>query len=347
MKIILALIFLLLAIAGVVVRKTYYHLPSRELRRRARSRDKQYEKLYRAVAYGSSLRMLLWIYIGLTSAASFILLARNLPVWLSLLVIGLLLWLVFAILPAGQVSRFGRGLTILVTPLIVWLLNYLHPLLSRASDLLTGHLKRPPHTHLYEREDLLRLIASQQAQPDNRLAPEELEIAKRALSFDDHTLADVLTPRKALKTVKPSDAIGPVLIDELHQSGQDYALVRETPKGEILGTLAFNQLGIKSSGVVRGHMDPTVYYLHVRDSLGEALHAFFVTNHPVFVVVDEAEAVLGIVTVENILRELLGHLPGDEFDQYADPAAVANRHNPKTEPEALPDAEPDSAANQA
>ena len=93
MNIILALVFLLLAVAGVVVRKTYYHLPSRELKRRARGRDQQSEKLYRAVAYGSSLRVLLWIYIGLTAAASFDFFVRALPVWLSLVVIGMLLWL--------------------------------------------------------------------------------------------------------------------------------------------------------------------------------------------------------------------------------------------------------------
>ncbi len=333
MNIILALVFLLLAIGGVIVRKTYYHLPTRELKRRARQKDHQSAKLYQAVAYGSSLRVLLWLYIGLTAAASFDFFVRALPVWLSLVVIGFLLWLFFALLPASQVSGLGRRLTTLVNPVIVWLLSHFNPLLSRLGDVGTNRFHRPSHTHLYEREDLLRLIARQQAQSDNRLSNDELEIARRALSFDDHTIADVLTPRKELKTVKPSDAVGPVLIDELHQTNQQYALVRETPKGDVLGTLAIDQLGIRSSGVVRGSMDAIVYYLHVQDSLSEALKAFFVTNHPVFVVVDEQEAVLGIVTVENILRQLLGHLPGEEFDQYADRAAVASRHQPKAEPE--------------
>jgi CBS domain containing-hemolysin-like protein len=73
-------------------------------------------------------------------------------------------------------------------------------------------------------------------------------------------------------------------------------------------------------------MHGSVYYVHENDSLSEALHAFFVTNHPLFVVVNSFEEFVGVLTVESILRQLLGHVPGDDFDQYTDLAAVAARH---------------------
>jgi CBS domain containing-hemolysin-like protein len=80
-------------------------------------------------------------------------------------------------------------------------------------------------------------------------------------------------------------------------------------------------------------MEPTVYYLHENDTLSEALHAFFVTNHPLFVVVDSFEEYVGVVTIENILHTLLGHIPGDDFDQYTDSSAVAARHTKVEKPE--------------
>jgi putative hemolysin len=152
-------------------------------------------------------------------------------------------------------------------------------------------------------------------------------------------VADVLTPRKQVKTVLADDTIGPILIDELHKGGEGDILVRESAKGDIVGSLAFNQLDLHSKGHVRDVMKTTVYYLHEDDSLSEALHAFFVTNHPLFVVINNFEEYVGIITVENILRQLFGHIPGDDFDQYANPAAVAARHaaKPKTEkPEETP-----------
>jgi CBS domain containing-hemolysin-like protein len=323
---VLAIIFLLLALLGVVVRKTYYYLPLRELKRRAEKHDKLASQLYRAVAYGNSLRSLLWLYIGLTSAAGLVLLARLLPVWASLLIVGPLLWIAFSLVPATRTTRIGAILTRMVTPFIAWLLNYLHPVLSRSADVVERRYIAADHTRLYEREDLLELIRRQHHQPDNRLTDEELEIVERTLHFDDYKVSNIMTPRKRIKTVLADDTVGPILIDEVHKSGQPYALVRESAKGPFEGTLFFNQLNIGSSGRVRDIMEPTVYYLHENDALGQALHAFFVTNHSLFVVVDSAEDFAGVLTIADVLKQLLGHVPGDDFDQYADPAIVAARH---------------------
>ena len=84
----LAITLLLLAVIGVVARKTYFYLPLRELKRQAEKRDPLATQLYRAAAYGNSLKALLWLYIGLTTAAGIIVLARELDVWVSILVIG-------------------------------------------------------------------------------------------------------------------------------------------------------------------------------------------------------------------------------------------------------------------
>jgi CBS domain containing-hemolysin-like protein len=326
-NIIFAVVLLVLSMGGIVVRKTYFQLPVRELKRRARQQDPAARALYRAVAYGNSLRGLLWLYIGLTSAAGLILLARELHIWVSLLVIGPLLWIAFSLIPATRTTKLGTWLTVMVTPPIAWLLNYLHPLLGRGADAVEDRYKAPAHTKLFEREDLIRLIERQQHQPDNRLSQEELEIAKRALSFDDYKVADVMTARKQIKTVLAGDTIGPILIDELHQSGQEQILVRESAKGPFVGSLKFSQLGLDSEGKVRDIMHPKVSYVHENDSLGEVLRAFFATNLPVFAVVNSAEEYVGIITVENILHQLIGHIPGDDFDQYANPEAVAARHS--------------------
>jgi CBS domain containing-hemolysin-like protein len=335
---IFAAILLLLALCGIVARKTYYYLPLRELKRRAAKHDPVAAQLYRAAAYGNSLRGLLWLYIGLTSAASIILLARLLPVWASLLIVGPLLWIAFSLIPATRTTKPGIYLTRLITPPLVWLLNYLHPLLSRGTDTVERRYAAADYTKLFEREDLLDLIKRQHHQPDSRITDEELEIVSRALSFDDHRVSDIMVSRKQIKTVLAGDTIGPILIDEVHKSGQDYALVREARKGPFVGTLAFKQLDLQSSGQVRDIMEPAVYYLHEKDLLSQALHAFFVTNHPLFIVIDSFEEYIGVLTIENVLRQLLGHVPGDDFDQYADITLVAARH---AKPEKVEPAKPE------
>jgi CBS domain containing-hemolysin-like protein len=326
-----ALLLLLLALVGVVVRKTYFALPLHELKRRASRREQPAVQLYRAAAYGASLRSLLWLYIGLTSAAAFVLLARSLPVWASLLLVALLLWIVFSLLPSTRTTRFGTWLTMLVTPPLTWLLNYLHPALNRSVDTVRKRYTNAAHTGIFERQDLLELLKRQRNQADNRLTGEELDIIARVLKFNDKTVGDIMTPSSRIKTVLADDTVGPILIDELHQSGQQFALVRLSKRGELVGTLAFSRLNLDSQGKVGDSMDPRLYYLHEDDGLGQALHAFFATNQPLFVVVSTAGDNVGVLTIAGVLKELLGHVPGEEFDQYADLAAVAARHAVKTD----------------
>lgn len=323
---ILAIILLLLAIGGVVVRKTYYYLPVRELKRRAEQHDALASRLYPAVAYGESLRGLLWGWIGLTTAGAFVLLVNVAPAWMGFIAVVVLLWVVNSWLPSSRVTSVGVQLTTIVNPLIIWLLNHLHRPLSRGAGIVQKRYTAPAHTGLFERDDLLELIEQQQRQPDNRLSEEELEIAKRALHFTDYKVSDILIPRKKVKTALATDTVGPVLIDELHKNGQGYLLVRESAKGDFVGMLAFKRLNLESSGQVKNVMDKEVYYLHENDSLEQALHAFFMTNCPLFVVVNSSEEYVGIITIDNILRQLLGHIPGDEFERYHDASAVAARH---------------------
>ena len=200
---------------------------------------------------------------------------------------------------------------------------------SYAQRVLQGEAFSPP---LAETLQPIRDAFKASGMTEEQLT-EELEIAKRALSFDQHKVADILTPRKSIKTILADDTVGPILIDELHKAGQKCILVRDKPKGAIVGTLEFKQLGLDSRGLVRNIMSPTVYYLHENDSLADALHAFFITNQPVFVVINSFEEYVGLISVEDMLQQLLGHVPGDDFDQYADPAAVAARH-PKKPPKA-------------
>lgn len=323
-------LLLLIAIAAVVIRKTYFVIPIVELRRRARAGDELAEQLYKSAVYDGSLSVLLWFVITFSSAASFVLLAQQAPTWMSLLTVVIALWLAFTWLPKSRVTTLGNRLTVLVTPSISWLLNYLHPILSRGSALASRRYVKP-HTGLYERSDLIELIERQEVQPDNRLASEELDIAKHALSFPRKKVADVMTPRKLIKTINADDTIGPILIDELHKSGQSVALVRETTKGPIIGSLQLKALNLASSGKVRDVMENTICYVNENDSLGEALQAFFTTDHSLFVVVNNAEENVGIITVKTVLEKLLGQVSSDDFDQYSNISAVAGKHHkPKT-----------------
>jgi len=323
---IIASILLLLAIAGVVIRKTYAYVPLRELKRRAEDQDPLAKRLYPAASYGSSLEGLLWGFIIITSASGVILLSRIAPVWLSAVAVPLLIWAVYSWLPSTRTTSVGIQLTKLANPIIIWFLNHTHAAIDRPTSAVADRYVTDSHTGLYERDDLLELIEQQLGQHDSRFSDSELEIAKRALSFEDYTVSEIMIPKKSVKTVSMDSIVGPVLIDELHKSKQDYILVSESPKGDFIGTLAYKSLGLHSSGKVKEYMNSDIYYVHENDNLAEALQTFFATNRPLFVVLNNEEEYIGVITITGILGQLLGHIPGEEFDQHSNPTAVVERH---------------------
>lgn len=327
MTTIISILCIALALALAVARKVYNATPPNELKRQAARQAEPARQLFAATAYGSSLEFLLWLGIATFGAFGLVLLAQTTSIVISVPVIILTLSLLFIWLPSSRVTKFGTQLTLFITPALAWLLSRLHPLLSRGAEQLE---KRYPsaHTGMFERSDILQMINQQAGQQDSRLSIEELAIVQRALTFGDYLVRDITTSRKVIPTIKNSEVLGPIVIDELHKTGADFILVTDE-NGRIVGSLEARKLGLQSNGPVAEHLTQ-VYFLHESDTLREALHAFFVTNYPMFVVVNSFEEYVGIVTIESVLRQLLGHLPGDDFEQYTDLAAVAARH-PKPE----------------
>ncbi|HVC36421.1 MAG TPA: CBS domain-containing protein [Candidatus Dormibacteraeota bacterium] len=325
-SLILALILVALVLLAVSLRKVYFCLPINELKRQAEIGDQLAQRIWQAVSYGLSLRILLWLWLGLSAAGSFVLLARLIPPYFSFLVIALLLWLAFVWLPNARISRFSSTLASQLTPVIVWVLNYLQPLLRRLANLWQNHFPARYHTGLFEADDLTELIDRQQQQPDSRLSQTDLDRVERAISFSKRHVRDILVPRKKVKALSASDAVGPILLDELHASGHSRFPVYEGKKEQIVGTLLSRRLDIKSAGKVADFMEPRVAYVHENDSLSEALQAFDQSQQPLLVVINGAEDYVGIITLEDILCALAGLPETTDFEDHHQRSAVAAKH---------------------
>jgi CBS domain containing-hemolysin-like protein len=341
---IVALASLLLALLCVVLYKTYFYIPPRELKRQADQHEPLAEVLWRAVGYGSILKVLLWLLIGIFGAIGLGLLSVIVPTVLAIITTGLLLLLTFAWLPNTRLTPLGGRLTVWSTPIITWLLRATYPLLkflhTRSARFATAD-----HTGLFQREDLLDLLERQKQQPDNRISSEEIDMAQAALGFGKHRVRDVLVPRAKVITVAADESISPVMLDELHNSLHARFPVHGKDKNDIVGTLYLRDVvavneGKGAKGKVRDVMHPHVAYINESDDLAEVLHTFYQTKQQLFVVINNFEEYVGILTLEDVLRQLLGQPTIQHDDQSEDRQAVAARQ-PKVEaaPETPPEEE--------
>lgn len=310
-----------MAIVGILLTRSYDRIPNRELKRRANNGDELAKLIYKVSAYGRNLPVLLWLVVLASITLVFVLLSNRVPPLLALFVTGGVVWVGFAI----PIGFWVMKIAALVVPAINFLLEHGQPVLSVLTNFVKKFHPVTIHTGLYEREDLIDLIEQQKVQEDSRFSAGEIELVKNALQFGVETVNEVMTPLRMIKTVSEDDDVGPVLLAELHMSGHSrFPVTKKDTKGEYVGTLFIKDIvKKKASGTVGKLMRSDIYYVQEDHTLTRVLDAFIKTKHHQFLVVNEFEEIVGLITLEDVLEKAIGKTIVDEFDQYDDLRAVA------------------------
>lgn len=332
---IFAILLVLLALIALTLEKTYFYVPPKELRRLASRGDNVSKKLLTAEIYGFELKLLLWLIAGLSAAGSFVLFARVAPPLLGFISVVLAIWIGFLGIPKTRLTAVGTYIALWSTPAVVRILRVIHPISAFIVNLF-GRKPEDAHTGLYEREDIYELLRRQKNQSDNRISQQELDLLRKTLRFGDYHVRDLIVPRRQVKAVDVNDSIGPVLLDELHGSGHRFFPVYEQKPSNIIGTLSVDDItDLSKRGKVRDFCQLKVAYIHANDSLERTLRALSTTNQPLLVVVNSTNEYEGIITLSDIIHELLGNANEESNIEQTDRKAVAASH---AQPEPLTDA---------
>jgi CBS domain containing-hemolysin-like protein len=214
-------------------------------------------------------------------------------------------------------SGWAGGLAAFAAPIYAKVFYYLDPLLSRLARLFPSNL--PQHTGLYERKDLVELLGTQYKQADNRIPETDLKIAYNSIVFGDKSVGKIMTPLSKVKLVGANDTVGPLLMDELHKTGfSSFPVVKDTAKSakmEIIGTLYLNDLiGYDGGGKVKDLATNKADFINEDDNLRQVLGAFLKTHHHLLIVINSFEEVVGVISLEDVLEQILGKKIADEPD---------------------------------
>ena len=319
---IFGIVLLLFGLLALALQRFYSCVPAKELKRLASRGDNLAAALYRPVAYGATMRLFLWIVFGLSMAFGILIVLAGLETWAAFSVVSLSLAAVVW-LQSVRLTVHSARLAVAVSPALHKALQYAHPPLQIFAKLVGKVRQHEPHSGLYEKSDLIALLRQQKEQLDNRISVAELELIERAAKFDDLKAADVVLPWAKVKLVSKTDSIGPVLLGELHQSGQRSFLVYQDKPEHVVGTLFLRDaVRAKAGGQVADIMQHNLCFVHEDFSLRQVLHAFRTTGQFMVVVVNAFEEAVGVITLRHLLAELMGEVE-EQFDAFEDRAAVA------------------------
>lgn len=187
------------------------------------------------------------------------------------------------------------------------------------------HANTPkPSMRLESREELQHLITQSQ----RVLTSDEKSLLTHGLQFSERTVTEVMTPRVRIKSIDAKEMLGPLVLDDLHKTGHSRFPVVDKDIDHIVGMLYVHDLlslDVKQSMTAEKAMVSRVYYIRQDQTLQQALMAFLRTHHHLFVVVNEAQETVGILSLEDTIEALIGHKIVDEFDSHTDLRHVARR----------------------
>ena len=188
--------------------------------------------------------------------------------------------------------------------------------LERISTALSGE----PAT----REDLVESLRD--AQSEGLIAADTLRMMEGAIAVSDLSVGDVMIPRSQMIAL-PAEAGLLDLMKQVVESGHSRFPVHGDDKDEILGILLAKDL---LRGVVADNAPATVHELLrpavlIPESkrLNVLLREFRQTRNHMAIVIDEYGGVAGLVTIEDVLEQIVGEID-DEHDEAEDlPAQIA------------------------
>lgn len=142
------------------------------------------------------------------------------------------------------------------------------------------------------------------------LSPDQRTIIIHGLEWHTTTVGSVMTPLADIVSIKHSELLGPLVLDDLHRSGHKRFPVTKKNLDDIVGILDITQSLDATSGrrseTVEAAMSDRVLYIKVNDVLPTALAMLQKSHLHMLIVVDDDSKTVGVVTLADITESLLG-----------------------------------------
>ncbi|HEV7381106.1 MAG TPA: hemolysin family protein, partial [Dyadobacter sp.] len=191
---------------------------------------------------------------------------------------------------------------------VVWLLNGI------ANFILKGIGITPTHGSEVHSSDELRYLVQQQ-KDSGMIEAADYDLIKNAFNFSEILARQVMIPRGQVVGVDIND-FDEIKLEKIIEEGYSRIPVYEDTLDQIVGVLHLKDLLLKmrqGKSIVLQELIRPISMVHESKPIGALLRDFQVNRQQMAVIVDEYGGVDGIVTMEDILEELVGEIQ-DEYD---------------------------------
>ncbi|MDD6683282.1 MAG: hemolysin family protein [Clostridiales bacterium] len=217
--------------------------------------------------------------------------------------------------PKSLAKEMPESFAMAVTPVFRALVAFFKPinwLFAKWKQLLASLLKIQ-NDHKVTSDELLTIV--EEAEQEGGMNAEESELLKSAIEFHDQAVEDILTPRVRVVGVA-QDATADEIAREFEESGYSRLPVYEETLDHIIGVLHqkdfFRQYHAGKFDLQSIMKTPV--FVGETQKISNLMRLMQKNKCQLAVVVDEYGGTVGIITMEDILEELVGEI-WDEHDE--------------------------------
>ena len=274
--------------------------------------EDRYDKLLSTILIGNNIAN-----IGMTAIATVMfvaLLGGSLGPTASTMVMTVAVLIFGEISPKNIAKEHPEGFALFAAPImrgLMWLFTPLNVLFSLWKKLL-GKLFGTQENGSYTEDELITIV--EEAQIGGSIGKEQQELITNAIEFDDLEAIDVITPRVDIVAVELGTSVEEIG-RTFKESGLSRLPVYEDDLDNIIGIINqkdFHNYVVGENRELEQYIKPVAY---VAESIKAAvlLKKMQTKKTHIAIIVDEYGGTTGLVTMEDIIEELVGKIY-DEHD---------------------------------
>ena len=276
----------------------------------------KYDKLLSTILIGNNIVNIAAASIGTILFTQMLGAERGATV--STIVLTIIVLIFGEVTPKSLAKEMPEKVATAVSPFLVLLMSLMTPLtwLFTQWKKLLGHFVHSGEADTITEGELMTMVS--EAENDGELTDRESELIRSAIEFDDVEVEEILTPRVDVVAVEDD-----IPLEELAQtfaeSGYSRLPVYHGTIDNIIGVVHekdFYIARLKKATKIDDLVVPTLYTTG-STQISQLLRTLREQHHHLAVVVDEYGGTEGIITLEDILEELVGEI-WDEHDEVTE-----------------------------
>ena len=278
--------------------------------------SEQYDKLLSTILIGNNIVNIAAASIGTVLFTRLLDPQRGATV--STIVLTIVVLIFGEVTPKSLAKEMPERVATAVSPFLSLLMLLLSPLtwLFTQWKKLLGHFIHSGEADTITEGELMTMVS--EAENDGELTDRESQLIRSAIEFDDVEVEEILTPRVDVVAVEDTTSLEE-LAQTFAESGYSRLPVYHDNIDNIIGVVHekdFYLAKLKKAATVEELVVPTLYTTGTTQ-ISQLLRTLREQHHHMAVVVDEYGGTEGIITLEDILEELVGEI-WDEHDEVTE-----------------------------